>query len=188
MATCYPCDHKYEKVNLYSLETLPNEIILNIFTHLTIKDLRSCAQVSKNFHAIRYDKTLWRNILFTNTYLQNLQSQDYMPLLDYKTYKMLFTMPNSFLLEALSRGTRYLGFFNVSFKSTSQPNFPSTNQIEYLALRCSRMDENYFRELILSCHNLIKLSVSNPCRAWKCDHLKIGILQNYNTTTSFWMS
>jgi hypothetical protein len=142
MANYYPYEQNHEKVDMVSLETMPNEIILNIFTHLTIKDLRSCAQVSKNFHAIRYDKRLWRKILFTNTYLQNLQPQDYMPLLDYKTYKMLFTMPNSFLLEALSRGARYLGFFNVSFKSTSQPNFPSTNQIEYLALRCSRMDEN----------------------------------------------
>ena len=177
MATCYPCEQNHEKVNLFSLETLPNEIILNIFTHLTIKDLRSCAQVSKNFHAIRYDKTLWRKILFTSTSQLNF----YGPLLDYKTYTMLHTMPNSFLVEALSRGARYLGFSNVSFISTSQPNFPPTNQVEYLALSGSFLDENYFKELILSCHNLIKLSVANPCTAWKSDDLKKGILQNCNT-------
>ena len=177
MATCYPCEQNHEKVNLFSLETLPNEIILNIFTHLTIKDLRSCAQVSKNFHAIRYDKTLWRKILFTST----TQLEFYGPLLDYKTYTMLHTMPNSFLVEALSRGARYLGFYNVSFNSTSQPNFPPTNQVEYLALSGSFLDENYFKELILSCHNLIKLSVANPCTAWKSDDLKEGILQNCNT-------
>ena len=174
MANCYPCEQNHEKVNLYSLETLPNEIILNIFTHLTIKDLRSCAQVSKNFHAIRYDKTLWRKILVTST----TPPQDYVPPLG---YKMLRIMPHSFLVEALSRGARYLGLSDVSFLSTSQPNFPTTNQVEYLALSGPFMDENYFRELILSCHNLIKLSVANPCRAWKWDDLKKGILQNSNS-------
>ena len=53
------CEQNYEKVKSESMETLPNEIILNIFTHLTIKDLGRCAQVSKIFYAIAYDKTLW---------------------------------------------------------------------------------------------------------------------------------
>ena len=174
MATCYPCEHKYEKGNLYSLETLPNEIILHIFTHLTIKDLRSCAQVSKNFYAIRCDKTLWTKILVTST----KPSKDFVPPRGYATPRI---MPHSFLEEALSRGTRYLGLSNLSLISTSQPDFPPTNQVEYLALSDSFLDENYFRELILSCHNLIKLSVANPCTAWKSDDLKKGILQNCNT-------
>ena len=174
MATCHPCEHKYEKVNLYSLETLPNEIILNIFTHLTIKDLRSCAQVSKNFYAIRFDKTLWTKILVTST----KTSKDFVPPRGYATPRI---MPHSFLVEAISRGARYLGLSNLSLISTSQPDFPPTNQVEYLALSGSFMNENYFRELILSCHNLIKLSVANPCGTWKSDDLKKGILQNSNS-------
>ena len=174
MATCYPCDHKYEKVNLYSLETLPNEIILNIFTHLTIKDLRSCAQVSKNFYAIRYDKTLWTKILVTST----KPSKDFAPPRGYATPRI---MPQSFLVEALLRGARYLGLSNLSLISTSQPDFPPTNQVKYLALSSTFMGENYFRELILSCHNLIKLSVANPCGTWKSDDLIKAILQNSNS-------
>ena len=174
MATSYPCEQYYEKVNSYSLENLPNEIILNIFTHLRIRDLRSCAQVSKNFYAITYDKHLWTKILVIST----IPPKDYvLPF----SYTPPLIMPHRLLVEALSRGTRYLGLSNLSFISTSQPNFPPTNQVEYLALSGSFMDENYFRELILSCHSLIKLSVPNTRGAWKSEDLLKGILQNSNS-------
>ena len=45
MATC---EQNYEEVISDNPGTLPNEIILKIFSHLTIKDLGRCAQVSKN--------------------------------------------------------------------------------------------------------------------------------------------
>ena len=175
MATCYPCEHEYEKVNLYSLEMMPNEIILKILTHLTIKALRNCAQVSKNWYAIRCDKTLWTTILVTST----KPSKDFVPPRGYATPRI---MPHSFLVEALSRGARYLGLSNLSLISTSQPDFPPTNQVEYLALSDNFMGENYFRELIVSCHNLIKVSVANPSGTWKSDDLLKGILQNWNTS------
>jgi hypothetical protein len=141
---------------------------------LTIKDLRSCAQVSKNFYAIRYDKTLWTKILVTST----KPSKDFAPPRGYATPRI---MPQSFLVEALLRGARYLGLSNLSLISTSQPDFPPTNQVKYLALSSTFMGENYFRELILSCHNLIKLSVANPCGTWKSDDLIKAILQNSNS-------
>ena len=153
---------------------MPNEIILKILTHLTIKDLRSCAQVSKNFYAIRCDKTLWTKILVTST----KPSKDFVPPRGYATPRI---MPHSFLVEALSRGARYLGLSNLSLISTSQPDFPPTNQVEYLALSDNFMGENYFRELIVSCHNLIKVSVANPSGTWKSDDLLKGILQNSNS-------
>ena len=158
MATYYPCEQNYEKVNSESMEIMPNEIILNIFTHLTIKDLGRCAQVSKNFCAIAYDKTLWTKILVTSR-----------------------IMPHRLLVQALSRGAKYLGLSKASFVSMSQPNFPPTNKVEYLALSDSFMDENYFRQFILSCHNLKKLSVTGPFVRWKSDDLLKGILQNSNS-------
>ena len=141
---------------------------------MTIKDLRSCAQVSMNFYAIRCDKTLWTKILVTST----KPSKDFAPPRGYATPRIL---PHSFLVEALSRGVRYLGLSNLSLISTSQPDFPPTNQVKYLALSSTFMGENYFRELILSCHNLIKLSVANPCGTWKSDDLIKAILQNSNS-------
>ena len=66
MATNYSCEQNYEKVVSDNLGTLPNELILNIFTHLTIKDLGRCAQVSKNFCALAYDKSMWTKLLVTS--------------------------------------------------------------------------------------------------------------------------
>ena len=155
MATC---EQNYEEVISDNPGTLPNEIILKIFSHLTIKDLGRCAQVSKNFCAIAYDKTLWTTILVTSG-----------------------MVPNKLLEQALSRGAKYLGLSNLSDVSTLKPNFPPTNQVEYLALSSSLMDENYFRQLILSCHKLTKLSVPGPYGTWNSDDLIEGILQNSNS-------
>ena len=160
MATCYSCEQNYEKVFSESLGTLPNEVILNIFTHLTVKDLGRCAQVSKNFCAIAYDKSLWTKVLVTSG-----------------------TVSNELLEQALSRGLKYLGLSRRSFFSPLEPNYPPTNQIEYLALpdplRNSLMDKKHFRQLLLSCHNLKKLSVNDG--DWKSDELTKGILQNSNS-------
>ena len=155
MATC---EQNYEEVISDSPGTLPNEIILNIFSRLTVKDLGRCAQVSKNFCTIAYDKTLWTKILVTSG-----------------------MVPNKLLEQALSRGAKYLGLSNFSDVSTLKPNFPPTNQVEYLALSSSLMDENYFRQLILSCHKLTKLSVPGPYGTWNSDDLIEGILQNSNS-------
>ena len=134
MASCYPCEQNCEDVNI---GTLPNEVILYIFAHLTIKDLGRCARVSKNFCALAYDKSVWTKVFVTSG-----------------------TVPHKLLEQALSRGTKYLGLSNLNFVSTLEPNFPLTNQVEYLALSSSLMDKKYFRQLLLSCHNLKKLSVA----------------------------
>ena len=131
-------------------------MILNIFANLTVKDLGRCAQVSKNFCALAYDKSVWTKILVTSG-----------------------IVPHKLLEQALSRGVKYLGLSNLNFVSTLEPNFPPTNQVEYLALSSSLMNKNYFRQLLLSCHNLKKLSVNDG--DWKSDDLIEGILQNSNS-------
>ena len=41
---------------------LPDEIVLEIFTYLSIKDLAKCAKVSKRFRSICYSESLWCKI------------------------------------------------------------------------------------------------------------------------------
>ena len=174
MAAYYPSKQNCEKGKSDSLETLPNELILKIFTYLTIKDLGRCAQVSKNFYIIAYDKTLWTKILVTSRMPPNSFN---LPL----RHRSSCVMPHRLLVQALTRGARHLALSNLNFISTSQPNFPTTNQVEYLALSGFIMDENYFRQLILSFHQLKKLSVANSYGAWKFEDLMKGILQNSNS-------
>ena len=166
MATCYPYSN--------SLETLPDEIILIIFSHLTVKDLGRCALVSKNFYSITSDKTLWIKILVTSC----IPPQKFEPSIGYVLPQI---MSHRLLILALSRGVKYLGISHLRFITTSQLNFPPKNQVEYLDLTGSYIDENYFRQLMLSCHSLIKLSVANPCGAWKSKDLLKGIFQNSNS-------
>ena len=173
MATYYPCENNYKKGKSNSLGRLPNELILTIFTHLTIKDLGRCAQVSKKIYTIAYDKTLWTKLLVNGQLPPN-----WLEMLPLGTQPPP-VMPHMLLVQALSRGVKYLGLSHLRFISTSQPNFPTTNQVEYLALSGIDMDESNFRKLILSCHNLKKLFVNgNPYGTWKFDDLMKGIIQN----------
>ena len=175
MATYYPCENNYEKGKSDSLGRLPNEVILTIFTHLTIKDLGRCAQVSKKIYTIAYDKTLWTKLLVHG----QLPPNSWM--LPRGTHPPPI-MPHTLLVQALSRGVRYLGLSNLRFISTSQPDFPTTNQVEYLALSGIDMDENNFRKLISSCHNLKKIFVNGTgSGTWKFDDLMKGIIQNSNS-------
>ena len=45
-------------------QLLPNDLILKIFTYVSIRDLGNCAQLSKNLRLIANDKELWIKFLF----------------------------------------------------------------------------------------------------------------------------
>ena len=81
----------------------------------------------------------------------------------------------------MARGTKYLGLANVNRMFEPKPNFPKTNQVKYLTLSGSNMEENYFKQLISSCHCLIKLSVYHFIGTWNPKDLFRGILQNAST-------
>ena len=81
----------------------------------------------------------------------------------------------------MARGTKYLGLANVNRMFEPKPNFPKINHVEYLTLSGSNMEENYFRQLISSCHCLIKLSVYHFIGTWNPKDLFRGILQNAST-------
>ena len=85
--------------------------------------------------------------------------------------------PDGFVEQALCRGTKYLCLMTHA-NPEAIPNFPKSNQLEYLDINSSNIEEEYFRQLILSCHKLTKLSVYYLIGQWKSADLVKGILQN----------
>ena len=55
-------DGKTSNNPMLNVEFLPNEILMNIFSHLSIKELYRCAKVSKKFRHISHDKSFWKCI------------------------------------------------------------------------------------------------------------------------------
>jgi len=121
------------------MESLPNEILVQIFTSLNIQDLARCAQVSKKWRIISKDKKLW---LKANLCLNSISGQT---------------------IEAIcSHETKYLGLRSATIRGPSC--FPEKNNLKYLDLsRCQNSGENdrdILVELTASC-NLEKLSVAS---------------------------
>ena len=46
-------------------QILPKELILKIFTYVSVRDLGNCAQLSKNLRLIANDKELWNQFSIT---------------------------------------------------------------------------------------------------------------------------
>ena len=49
-----------QKMLLFQIEKLPDEVILLVLSFLSIKDLIKCSQLSRRFRSITYDKSLWQ--------------------------------------------------------------------------------------------------------------------------------
>ena len=65
-------DDKILNNPVLKVELLPNEILMNIFSHLNINDLYKCAQVSKKFRQISHDKSFWKCV---NLYNQSVSCE-----------------------------------------------------------------------------------------------------------------
>ena len=65
-------NYKNPKLPALSIESLPNEIFINIFSNLNIKDLLKCGQVNKKFRQISHDKSFWKCV---NLYNQNVSCE-----------------------------------------------------------------------------------------------------------------
>ena len=59
-------DDKILNNPVLKVELLPNEILMNIFSNLSIKELYRCAKVSKKFRHISHDKSFWKCINLYN--------------------------------------------------------------------------------------------------------------------------
>ena len=53
---------KRQKISTFYLEDLPDEILLKICRHLSMKEIVYCAQMSKRIRKISHDESLWQKI------------------------------------------------------------------------------------------------------------------------------
>ena len=140
---------------LFSIENLPDEILLGVFEYLEFKDLGRCLQVSKMFRKVGLDKTLWQTI---KTVDKDVSAE--------------------FLVQALNHGTKH-----INIKSTSSPSwstlprenlkspvlynlthcdfleFPKQNQLKTLNLDIGG-GKNIVSALLDTCQKLEKLYLS----------------------------
>ena len=68
---------------VFSLNDLPDEILLKLFSYLGPKDLGRCLQVSKRFNQIAKDMRLWRKITLWNRFHRRISAKFFNQVLDY---------------------------------------------------------------------------------------------------------
>ena len=130
---------KCQKVLLFHLEGLPDEIILKIVSLLDINGVLQCGQVSTRLRAISNDKSLWLKL--------NLSQRD---------------VPYDFIEKVIQNGCEYL---NLSF---SYVNGGKKSDMPW-KLKCLVLHQTFLLErkleppkgVLENCHYLQKLSVDN---------------------------
>ena len=133
--TCKMNDNNHI-VSVLNIESLPNEIFMNIFSNLNIKDLFRCAQVSKKFRQISHDKSFWK---FVNLFNQNVSCE----LIGY----------------ILSLGTEYLNLQETRLYIDSTADIPPKNNLKYLNLAQCSVDDKFLVRLLRSSSTLEKFSL-----------------------------
>jgi len=126
-----------------SIEDLPNEILLKIFTYLEFKDLGYCAQISQRFRGISQSPSLWETVIENNQ-----------------------TIPAGFILHALTLGCKYLHLENSTITVTNESDYvmhklPKDNQVKHLNLRNFQDHCDDSTKLMIACRSLEKLSLSS---------------------------
>ena len=98
-------------VPILSIENLPNEILMNIFSNLNIKDLYKSAHVSKKFRQISHDKSFWKCV---NLFNQKVSCE--------------------FLGQILKLGTEYLNLQGATILDDVEAVIPQNSNLKYLNL------------------------------------------------------
>ena len=95
-----------------NIEVLPNEILIKIFSYLSIRELiKVCAKVCKRFQELTHNEELWMRI--------NLSEKN----VDF-----------DFIEYALDHGTKYLGLQRAQLCWPDSSNFQNWNKLKYLDL------------------------------------------------------
>ena len=68
---------------VFSLNDLPDEVLLKIFFNLPPKDLGRCLQVSKRFNQIGKDEKIWQNVRIWNRFRKRISAKFFSQALDY---------------------------------------------------------------------------------------------------------
>ena len=124
------------KVLRRDIELLPKEILVNIFSHLSIKELLKCAQVSKKFRQISHDKSFWKCV--------NLSNQK---------------VSCEFIGQILKLGTEYLNLECATLLEDSDAVIPRKNNLKYLNLALSSVSDKFLVRLLRSSVSLEKISL-----------------------------
>ena len=138
------CKRQKRDFDEVTLEELPDEIILKIFSSVNIRDLFQCMAVNKKIREIANDQTLWN--------IMHLNGNDYEN-----------DLPAELLPRILEKGCQYLSLFNCGIKA-GKVRFANNFQLKYLSLH-PESDEsnditlNVMPNLVASCHNLEKLCI-----------------------------
>ena len=129
-------DSKNSKNPVLTVELLPNEILMNIFSHLNINDLYKCAQVSKKFRQISHDKSFWKCV---NLYKQSVSCE--------------------FITQIIKLGTEYLNLHGATLLEEYNADLPRKNNLKYLNLAESSVDDQFLVKLLRSSKSIEKLSL-----------------------------
>ena len=124
-------------VPVLSIESLPNEIFMNIFSNLNIKDLFKCAQVSKKLRQISYYKSFWKCV---NLFNQKVSCE--------------------LIAHIIKLGTEYLNLHGATLVEDADTDLPRENNLKYLNLTECSVDDKFLVKLLRSSKSLEKLSLS----------------------------
>ena len=130
-------DEKTSSNPMLNVEFLPSEILMNIFSHLSIKELYRCAKVSKKFRHISHDKSFWKCI---NLYDHFVSCE--------------------FITQIIKLGTEYLNLHGATVVEDANTDLPRENNLKYLNLTECSVDDKFLVKLLRSSKSLEKLSLS----------------------------
>ena len=129
-------DSKNSNNPVLNVEFLPNEILINIFSHLNIKCVYKCGQVSKKFRQISHDKSFWKCV---NLYNKRVSCQ--------------------FIAQILQLGTKYLNLHGATLLDDDVTVIPQKNNLKYLNLAFSSVEDRVLVRLLRSSVSLEKFSL-----------------------------
>ena len=125
-----------------SLDDVPDEVILRVFSNLEIKDFIRCGQVSKRIRAISQDQSLWLRL---------------------DLYKNKSVAPG-FLEYIINNGCKYLGLGLAQIAQIDGESLKcNSSQLKCLDLSFCRGSLQVFDDLLSSCHSLEKLALTSQC-------------------------
>ena len=131
---------KCQKMSPYSMDDLPDEIILLVVSFLNVKEIIKCGQVSKRIRSICSDETMWQAV--------NLYNK---------------IVPVEFLIRLIGNKCKYLSLFRSKiciFKLHGSPiKLNQYCELKVLDLGYCKADYQVVEELLSSCHSLENLSM-----------------------------
>ena len=152
---------KHWKFSTLSLDDLPDEVILRVFSNLEIKDFIRCGQVSKRIRAISQDQSLWLRI---------------------DLYKEK-SLAAGFLEYVLNNGCKYLGLGLAQIAQIDGESLKcNPSQLKCLDLSFCRGSLQVFDDLLSSCHSLEKLALTSQFHIFQNKELVKTMCHQFGAT------